>query len=81
MVDELMRVVATVVMLFVGLVGFLMSLCGGVTLVASVGSLFSKVPGQSWPAAIAIISLAVGIVFIVMTIVVIRSVWNRNDRA
>ncbi|HEY4339558.1 MAG TPA: hypothetical protein VGM97_06425 [Steroidobacteraceae bacterium] len=76
-----MRVVVTVVMLLVGLVGFLMSLCGGVTLAASVGSLFSKVPGQSLPAVIAIISLAVGIVFLVMTFVVIRSVWNRKDRA
>lgn len=76
-----MRVVVTAVMLLVGLVGFLMSLCGGVTLVSSIGSLFSKVPGQWLLSAIATISLGIGIGFLVMTFVVIRSVWNRNDRA
>jgi hypothetical protein len=73
-----MRILITVAMLIAGLVGLLMSLCGGAWLLSMAHSSLAIIRSQ-WPLIyLAVGSCGVGVIAMVACYRVIRSLWRRQ---
>ncbi|HTY92337.1 MAG TPA: hypothetical protein VMC02_00500 [Steroidobacteraceae bacterium] len=73
------RVLLTAVLLVAGLVGLLMSLCGGVTLFTLAHNSLAIVKTQWLLIYLAVGACGLGIIAMVACYRVVRSLWSRQD--